>query len=365
MGAAIRAALGARGRTSPNPCVGAVVVREGQVIATGATAPYGGPHAEAVALALADARGATLYTTLEPCMAFEGKKTPPCADTIIAAGVAKVVIAIEDPHGPVRGQGAAYLRQHGIEVEVGDGAESVTDLLRPYLKFRATGRPYVIAKFAVSLDGKVGAPTAGVRWLTGDAARERAHADRAWVDAVMVGSGTVLADDPALSARPGGTEVEHQPIRVVLDGRGQSLPGARVFGPGTLVATGHYSSREWRAAIAATGATVFELEPGEQGVNLDQLFRILGQRNVVSLIAEGGPTLLQSLFEASHVDEVHAYIAPVVLGEAGLPLFPEGGRFDPARLRQVVLEPVHPDVLVRGYTGSWSPEGAQEALHGS
>ena len=365
MSAAIRAALGARGRTSPNPWVGAVVVRDGRVVATGATAPYGGPHAEALALALADARGATLYTTLEPCVAFEGKKTPPCAEAIVAAGVAKVVIAIEDPHGPVQGLGGAYLRERGIEVEVGDGAEAVTDLLRPYLKFRVTGRPYVIAKFAVSLDGKVGAPAAAVRWLTSEAARERAHHDRAWVDALMVGSGTVLADDPALTARPGGIEADRQPVRIVLDGRGQSPADARVFGQGTLVATST-SNREWRAAIAATGATVLELESGESGgVNLEQLLRVLGQRNVVSLIAEGGPTLLQSLFETERVDEVHAYVAPLLLGEAGLPLFPDGGRFDPTTLRNVVVEPLHPDVLFRGYTGTWSPERAEEAPHGT
>lgn len=357
MRAAIAAALNARGRTSPNPWVGAVLVREGQTVAHGATSPFGGPHAEAAALANVEARGTTLYTTLEPCMPFEGKKTPPCVEVIIAAGVKKVVIAIEDPHAPVRGRGVEYLRRHGIEVELGDGAVAVTALLRPYLKFRATGRPYVIAKFAVSLDGKVGAPAAGVRWLTGEAARARAHADRAWVDAIMVGSGTVLADDPALTARPGGIEAERQPLRIVLDGRGQSPAGAKVFGPGTIVATAN-SSREWRAAIAVTGATLIELEPGEQGVNLDQLFRVLGQRNVMSLIAEGGPTLLQSLFENEHVDEVHAYVAPVVLGGAGIPLFPDGGNFEPAILRDTVMESLHPDVLIRGYTGTWSPERA-------
>lgn len=354
MRAAIAAARAARGRTSPNPWVGAALVRDGTIIRTGATSSYGGPHAEAAALANVDARGATLYTTLEPCMPFEGKRTRPCAEVIVEAGVARVVVGLEDPHAPVRGQGVAFLRERGIEVEVGDGAEAITALLRPYLFFRATARPYVIAKFAVSLDGKVGAPAAGIRWLTGEAARERAHQDRAWIDAIMVGSGTVLADDPLLTARPGGVAVDRQPLRVVLDGHGRIPPTAAALGPGALVATGPVDSGR-RAALSGSGAAVVELESGPDGLNLDQLFRILGQRNILSLIAEGGPTLLSSLFEAGLVNEIHAYIAPVVLGEAGLPLFPRGGAFEPERLRDVVVERLDPDVLVRGYTGTWSP----------
>jgi diaminohydroxyphosphoribosylaminopyrimidine deaminase/5-amino-6-(5-phosphoribosylamino)uracil reductase len=166
MQAAIDAARAVRGTTSPNPWVGAALVRDGGIVAIGATSPHGGPHAEAAALANVDASGAVLYTTLEPCMPFEGKRTRPCVDVIIEAGVKRVVIGIEDPHAPVRGQGVAYLRARGIEVAIGDGAASVTELLRPYLKFRQTSRPYLIAKFAISLDGKVGAPAAGVTWLT-------------------------------------------------------------------------------------------------------------------------------------------------------------------------------------------------------
>jgi diaminohydroxyphosphoribosylaminopyrimidine deaminase/5-amino-6-(5-phosphoribosylamino)uracil reductase len=351
---AIEAAREVRGQTSPNPWVGAVVVRNGEVISVGATAPPGGPHAEAAALANIDATGATLYTTLEPCMPFEGKRTRPCAEAIVEAGVARVVIALEDPHAPVRGQGAAFLRAHGITVETGDGAEDVTDLLRPYLKFRETGRPYLIAKFAVSLDGKVGAPAQDIRWLTGSAARERAHADRAWVDAILVGSGTVLADDPALTARRAGKLADRQPLRLVLDARGRIPASAGVLGKGAIVCTSS-PDRPWRQAVAATGATIVELEPGAAGVNLEQLFRMLGQRSVMSVIAEGGPTLLASLFAEGHVDEVHAYVAPVILGPDALTLFGAEPSFDAATLRAVVIEPLAPDVLIRGYTGSWSP----------
>lgn len=349
---AIEAARAARGRTSPNPWVGAALVRDGAVIATGSTSPYGGPHAEASALANADARGATLYTTLEPCVPFEGKRTPPCSEAIIAAGVAKVVVGIIDPH--VGGPGVARLREAGLEVEIGDGEAEITELMRPYLKFRATDRPYVIAKFAVSIDGRVGAPAAGIRWLTSEPALARAHADRDWIDAMMVGSGTVLSDDPALTARPGGAEASRQPVRVILDARGRSPVSARVFGTSgkAIVATTREAPAEWRAAVAASGATLLDLEPGEGGVNLDQLLETLARRGIMSLIAEGGPTVLASLFEGGHVDEVHAYVAPRILGEDGIPLALPG--VGPLSLQDAVIEPLAPDVLIRGYTGAWA-----------
>ncbi len=240
---ALAAAAAVRGTTSPNPWVGAVVVRDGAIISRGATSPYGGTHAEAAALANVDARGADLYTTLEPCMPFEGKRTRPCAEVIVESGIRRVVIGLQDPHAPVRGAGVDFLRSKGVEVEVGDGAEAVTELLRPYLKFRNTGRPYVIAKFAVSLDGKVGAPAAGLTWLTSEAAVQRAHEDRAWVDAIMVGSGTVIADNPRLSARIRDTDGPRQPLRVVLDGRGRTDPASIVFRPGTSRCNCRFASR--------------------------------------------------------------------------------------------------------------------------
>ena len=354
MQAAIEAARAVRGRTSPNPWVGAALVRDGSIVSLGATSPYGGPHAEAAALANVDARGATLYTTLEPCVPFEGKRTPPCAEAIIAAGVSRVVVGILDPH--VGGPGVVRLRQAGIEVEVGDGAAAVTALLRPYLRFRQSGRPYVIAKFAVSLDGMVGAPKAAVRWLTGPAALERVHQDRAWVDAILVGSGTVLADDPALTARPGGLQDSRQPIRVVLDSRGRSPAAARVFDGSapTIVATAAGSPAAWKESLQQRGVTVLELEEDATGINLDQMLSALGQRNVVSLIAEGGPTVHAALFVDDLVDEVHAYIAPKLLGQ-GVPLLPPGALPFLVELRDPVIEPLAPDVLLRGYTGTWSP----------
>jgi diaminohydroxyphosphoribosylaminopyrimidine deaminase/5-amino-6-(5-phosphoribosylamino)uracil reductase len=173
----------------------------------------------------------------------------------------------------------------------------------------------------------------------------------------MVGSGTVIADNPRLSARDGDTFANHQPLRIILDGRGRLSPGSLAFGPGAIVATSS-SNAAWRSQVAATGATVLDLEHDNAGLNFDQLFRVLGQRNVMSLIAEGGPTVLQPLFEDDHVDEVHAYVAPRLLGEAGIPLMPRAATFDPSQLREVAIEQLAPDVLIRGYTGSWSPAEA-------
>lgn len=346
---ALEAAKAVRGATSPNPCVGAVIVREGRVLEVGATEPPGGRHAEAVAIAgCPDARGADVYVTLEPCARFEGKRTPACSEALIAAGVARVVVALEDADTNVAGRGIAALRAAGVTVEVGDGAEETRDLLRPYIKHRRTGTPWVIAKWAQSLDGRLGAP--GVRWLTSAGARERTHADRAWVDAILVGVGTVLADDPALTARPGGELAGHQPMRIVVDSRGGTPVGAAVLGAGgaTVIACARAASAAWRREMAAAGAQVLELEDGPDGLDMEQLLAVLGQRGVLSLLVEGGAKVLGSFLGSGLADEVQAYIAPIVLGERGQALAP---RLDgPIALSGVTIESLHPDVLVRGYT---------------
>ncbi|MCK9520497.1 MAG: bifunctional diaminohydroxyphosphoribosylaminopyrimidine deaminase/5-amino-6-(5-phosphoribosylamino)uracil reductase RibD [Dehalococcoidia bacterium] len=360
---ALAAARRVRGTTSPNPYVGAVLVRDGRVVATGATAPYGGPHAEAAAIAAApDARGADLYVTLEPCFPFEGKRTRPCSEAIRDAGIRRVVVALEDPDARVAGRGIALLRHAGIEVEVGDGADEARDLLRPYIKHRQTGLPYVIAKFAASLDGRTATATGDSKWITGEAARDLGHQQRAWVDAIMVGSGTVLADDPSLTARPGGKLSERQPVRVILDARGRVPATARLFKePGTtIVATSYTAPATWKGELTAAGALVLECEAGATGINLDQLLRTLAQRSIVSIWAEGGAALLGALFDARHVDEVWAFIAPVVIGGGGLPAVGGEGVLrvaDAWRIADPIVESVGNDILVRGYTGDWSPGG--------
>lgn len=355
---ALDLAASVRGSTSPNPWVGAVVVREGRVVSEGATAPAGGPHAEAAALAGVNAHGCALYVTLEPCTPFPGKRTPPCAEAIVAAGCRRVVVAMEDPDPGVRGRGTALLREAGIEVEVGDGGEAARDLLRPYTRHRLTGRPYVIAKFAASLDGRTATRTGESKWITGEAARDRAHRERAWVDAILVGSGTVLADDPALTARPGGVTAARQPLRVVLDGRGRTPPGARLLREAgqTLIATTCDADPAWRRAMAEQGAEVWDC--GASEVDLAQLMDELGARGVLSVWAEGGATVLGALFDGGHVDEVWAFIAPLIIGGDGPGAVGGEGAALVAqawRLEAPRVEVIGPDVLLRGYTRSWPP----------
>ncbi len=273
-------ALGAsvRGATAPNPWVGCVVVTAGGRTFEGATRPPGGPHAEAVALeaAGAAARGATLYCTLEPC-SHHGR-TPPCADAIVGAGVRRVVVALEDPDPRVAGRGIERLRAAGVTVDVGCAASQAAEQLAPYLKHRRTGRPWVVLKLAASLDGRTAAPDGTSRWITGEAARRDAHRLRAESDAVLVGAGTVRADDPELTVRhvPGS-----DPLRVVL---GRAPEGARVH-------------------------PCLELD-GDLGHVLD----VLGGKGVLQVLVEGGATVAGAFHRAGLVDRYVLYLAPVLFG---------------------------------------------------
>ena len=216
---------------------------------------------------------------------------------------------------------------------------------------------YVIAKFAASLDGRTATPTGDSRWITGEVARERVHVERARVDAIIAGSGTVVVDDPALTARPGGVTAERQPLRVVVDARGRTPVTARLLQEsGTVVvATTQAAPLAWRTAITAKGAQVVLCEPADPGINLHQLLQALGRRGVLSAWVEGGATLLGSLLDGGHVDEVWAFIAPLVLG-GGVPAIAGAGTdriADAWRLRSPVTELLPPDLLVRGYVGDW------------
>jgi diaminohydroxyphosphoribosylaminopyrimidine deaminase/5-amino-6-(5-phosphoribosylamino)uracil reductase len=296
-----------RSSTAPNPWVGCVVVPAGApsdgdaTSFEGATAPPGGPHAEVTALAAAGAaaRGATLYATLEPC-AHHGR-TPPCVDAIIEAGVARVVVGIEDPDPRVAGRGMAALRAAGIEVTEGVVAEEVAEQLAPYVKHRRTGQPWVVLKMAASLDGRTAAPDGTSRWITGEAARRDVHRLRALSDAVLVGAGTVRADDPELTVRLAedaeGAE-NAQPLRVVL---GRAPEGAKV-------------------------QPALELE-GDLGDVLDEL----GRRGVLQLLVEGGATVAHDFHAAGLVDRYVLYLAPALFGgDDGRPLFagPGAGTLD-------------------------------------
>jgi diaminohydroxyphosphoribosylaminopyrimidine deaminase/5-amino-6-(5-phosphoribosylamino)uracil reductase len=311
---AVAAAETVRGRTSPNPWVGAVVVPAGpndpndrtdpddQEVFVGATAPVGGPHAEVSALAAAGPRaeGSTLFVTLEPC-AHHGR-TPPCTDAILASGVKRVVVGIEDPDPQVAGRGIAALRQAGVEVEVGTGrglgtgtaADRVAEQLAPYVHHRRTGRPWVVLKLAATLDGRIAAPDGSSRWITGEAARADAHRLRARSDAVLVGAGTVRADDPSLTVRLPEDDHDYrapdeQPLRVVL---GRAPAGAAVL-------------------------PALELE-GDLAEVLDEL----GQRGVLQLLVEGGAGVAHAIHTAGLVDRYVLYLAPALFGgDDARPLF--------------------------------------------
>jgi diaminohydroxyphosphoribosylaminopyrimidine deaminase/5-amino-6-(5-phosphoribosylamino)uracil reductase len=280
---AVELAAGVRRTTSPNPWVGCVLVTADGTVVEGATHPPGGPHAEADALNTAraqglDTRGATAYVTLEPC-SHHGR-TPPCADALVAAGVARVVVAVEDPDQQVGGRGLARLRAAGVDVEVGVEAAAVTDLLAPYLTHRRTGRPLVVLKLAATLDGGTAAPDGTSRWITGPAARTDAHALRADSDAILVGAGTVRADDPSLTVR----HVDGpDPLRVVL---GTAPPGAKVH-------------------------PCLELD-GDIGDVLDEL----GRRGVLQLLVEGGAGVAGAFHRAGLVDRYVLYLAPALFGGA-------------------------------------------------
>jgi len=311
---AIELAAAVRATTAPNPWVGCVVEAADGRRFTGATRPPGGPHAEAVALAAAGdaARGATVWTTLEPC-SHHGR-TPPCADALVAAGVARVVVGIEDPDPQVAGRGIERLRASGIEVEVGVGANEVQAQLAPYLKHRTTGRPWVVLKLGATLDGRTGAPDGSSRWITGEAARADAHGLRAESDAILVGAGTVRADDPALTVR----HVEgRDPLRVVL---GTAPEGAKVH-----------------PALELTG---------DLGGVLDEL----GALGVLQVLVEGGATVAGAFHRAGLVDRYVLYLAPALFGgDDARPLFAGPGAPTMAELwRGEIAEvtPLGPDLRI-------------------
>ncbi|TAK76055.1 MAG: bifunctional diaminohydroxyphosphoribosylaminopyrimidine deaminase/5-amino-6-(5-phosphoribosylamino)uracil reductase RibD [Dehalococcoidia bacterium] len=357
---ALDEAESALGTTSPNPSVGAVIVRDGRVVGRGHTQPPGGAHAEVEALREAGeaARGATLYCTLEPCV--HTGRTGPCTEAIIAAGVTAVRYSIVDPDAKVAGGGDARLRAAGLDVEVGDGAAESERVLEGYLKHRRTGLPAVIVKVAMSLDGRIASASGDARWVSGPEAREWVHRLRSRMDAVIVGSGTQLADDPALTARPAGVDVPHQPARIVVDSRGQTPPTARLFseaGGPVLIATVDGVSRAWRTAIEARGGEVLTL-PGKAGregashVDLRALLGALGERGMLNVMVEGGGVLLGALFDRRLVDRLYAVIAPVVIGAAAAPSAVSGRGAqvmrEAPRLRDLAVSRLGEDVLVEG-----------------
>lgn len=327
---ALGLAVSVVGRTSPNPAVGAVVVRQGELVGEGATSPAGGPHAEVLALRAAGKRaeGAVLYTTLEPC-SHQGR-TPPCTEAIINAGVRRVYYAVPDPNPLVMGAGHRRLVAGGIEVVAGGGSwvNQSTELNEAFFHWIKHRRPFVIAKWAMSLDGRIATRTGESRWISGEESRLRVHEQRNVVDAILVGSGTVLVDDPSLTTRLNRQDVHH-PLRVVLDARGRTRISARLITgdlPGkTLIATTAKSPESWRQEVVRRGAEILLL-PGAAtgGLDLDALLDTLGNRGILSLLVEGGASVLGSLVQARLINKCHVFVAPLILGGRDAP-GPVGG----------------------------------------
>lgn len=301
--------------TSPNPKVGCVLVRDGVVLGEGHHAGAGSPHAEIVALrAAGESRGATAYVTLEPCT-HQGR-TPPCAPALIAAGIAQVVVAIPDPDRRVRERGLAQLQDAGVDVITGILESEARALNRTYIHHRLTGRPFVSLKLALSLDGRLAAPDGSARWITGPGARRITHGRRMEADAVVVGSGTALADDPALTVRD--VAATRQPARVLIDSSGRTPASARLFGPGdVVVVTTDASSHDVQTGWKETGAEVLVAPRSAEGVDLEAMLDSLGQRGWLELYVEGGGRLATSLLRADLVDRLDIHHGPVVLGRGG------------------------------------------------
>ena len=323
-------ALGRRGlgRTWPNPAVGAVVVKDGVIVGRGWTQPGGRPHAETEALKRAgkQAKGATIYVTLEPC-SHHGK-TPPCVDAIVRAGIARVVSALEDPNPEVAGQGYAKLRERGIAVETGLGAEEAARQHAGHIRRMREGRPQVLLKLAASADGKAGLPGRKPALITGDAARARVHQMRAESDAILIGVGTVLSDDPHLTCRLPGM-IEQSPVRVILDAKlrmplATSLVGTARETP-TWVFGASGTSPMAEDILKAKGVEVFRVEAKAGLLDLVAVLKILAGRGITRLMVEGGPTVAAAFVQADLVDEVALFRSPNELGAGidaldGLPL---------------------------------------------
>lgn len=345
------------GQVSPNPAVGAVVVKDGEIVGQGYTQPPGMRHAEIMALRQAGekARGGTLYVSLEPCCHYG--RTPPCTDAIVAAGISEVHLAMIDPNPIVRGKGIDGLEKENIKVFTGEFEQEARDTNEAYIKYITTGLPFVTVKFAMSLDGKIATRTGDSKWISGEESRKYVHHLRYTTDAIMAGVNTVLADDPRLTYRCGGNggTVRKQPLRVIVDARGRTPPTAQVFDkPGNvLLALGSSVPAETKEAFTRKDAELLELPSADGLVELPQLLKALGEREITSVLVEGGGILLGSMFDHGLVDKVIAFIAPVIIGgtEAKPAVAGKGVEtmMEAMRLHRVTVEKFGDDVMVSGY----------------
>ncbi len=345
------------GRTSPNPMVGAVIVKDGEILGTGYHQKAGTHHAEIYALNMAGerAKGATLYVTLEPCAHFG--RTPPCTEKIIQAGLERVVISMIDPNPLVSGSGAAALREAGIKVKEGVLKEKAKKLNETFLKYITSGMPFTILKSAMSMDGKIATKKGFSRWITSEKSREFSHQLRNQVDAIMVGIGTVLADNPRLTTRLEGEDIR-SPVRVIVDTNGLLPLESRVVRHSnsetkTILATTQMAPYEKLKALTNLGVEVYQGQSKDNQVDLKALLKYLGDKEISSLLVEGGATLNYSLIKEGLVDKTLFFIAPRVIGgsKAPTPVGGEGVDFlDEAwEIQDIKVKYLGKDILLTGY----------------
>lgn len=357
MSQALELAAEALSVSQPNPPVGAVVVKDGKVVGKGHTMHIGGPHAEVVAIKEAGnfTEGAILYTTLEPCCHFG--RTPPCTDLIIESGIREIRIATIDPNPKVSGGGIAVLKDAGLTVELGDGEKESLQIAEGYMKLMSTGVPFVTAKFAMSLDGKIALSSGDSKWITSRESRDYVGRMRSQVGAVVAGIGTVLEDNPRLTARDSeGNEFPTQPLKLIVDSNARTPLDAALFDGGgeVVIATcGVAVSRE--KALENRGVKVIRTDSKDGMVDLDGLLLHLGTMGVNSVLVEGGETLLGSFADMRLIDKVVAFIAPVIIGGSDSPS-PIGGvgitgMENLIRLERSQVKVFGEDIMVTGYMG--------------
>ncbi len=345
------------GNTNPNPMVGALIIKDGKIIAEGYHAYYGGPHAEVNAFknATASVEGATMYVTLEPCSHYG--KTPPCANLIVEKGISKVVVGMMDPNPEVSGRGIALLEENNIEVVVLDMGKELLKLNEIFLKYIKTKKPFCILKTAMTLDGKIATKTGDSKWITNETSRKQVHQLRHQVMGIMVGVGTVIADDPSLTTRLEGNQVGLDPVRIILDTRGRIPLDAKVLTQAsdaiTIVATTHLMPDATKKTIEATGNRVVVLPLKDHHVDMASLIELLGEQGMDSILIEGGATLNYSALEAGIVDKVITYVAPKIFG-GDLAKSPVGGEGISQVKEAILLEGLvtticEGDIVIEGY----------------
>jgi diaminohydroxyphosphoribosylaminopyrimidine deaminase/5-amino-6-(5-phosphoribosylamino)uracil reductase len=357
MSHALALALRGQGVVEPNPMVGCIIVRDGEIVGQGFHERFGGPHAEVNALASAGERaaGATVYVSLEPCC-HQGK-TPPCTQALIRAGVKRVVAAVEDPFPNVRGEGIAELRAAGIDCEVGLCGSDANWVLAPYRKLIKTGRPWVIAKWAMTLDGKLATRTGDSEWISSEASRAVVHQVRGRMDAVIVGSGTARSDNPLLTARtPDLADLKRTATRVVVDSAASLSSESRLVQTAkdvpVLIAVSDEAIADKGSRLVQAGVEVYRCAGRTHAERCESLLDELGRRRMTNVLVEGGSRLLGTLFDLQAVDEVHVFIAPKLAGGDGAlsPIAGEGAArmADALKLADITIEELEGDVYVHG-----------------